>query len=381
MIRILCPRCKRQIDLEDFRAGHVGRCLQCRQKFRVPGTRHDARGEPTIEYRSLANAPPLAIEVEPEEAGAYGHRPGSSGQMELVEEPPPIPRSSHRVREEPEEEEDEPRPVQRKRKKKKKKGRNVSAGQVLPVLLGAVAAVALLVGIAWFFRPAVYAVFILGALCTLAGRAAFLQIAREDGAGTYLACLFVPFYSTFYFLKRINVMLAPFLIGCCGYVLLAAAALLFLFHDIHGLAEHDDGQVVEPGSLMLQVDGKPVTLPLKEMYYHHVKRGRDKFPDGFEFVGNGVSICGMLPLGFEENWETLVGKPIDILAHADSPVDADSEITLPGRGALPITGGSFTIRKVSEHDGEAFLQGTIVLECAGDLKIEGTFRVSANGVY
>lgn len=36
MIRIRCPGCRREMALENFRAGQIGRCLQCRQKFRVP---------------------------------------------------------------------------------------------------------------------------------------------------------------------------------------------------------------------------------------------------------------------------------------------------------------------------------------------------------
>ncbi len=398
MIRIRCPKCKREIDLEDFRAGHVGRCLQCRQKFRVPGARRDARGAPTLEHEALANAPPLAEEVEAEETRAYAFNPGSSGQMELVEdsdahgslpeEPSPSPRRSPR-REYPEpdsiehEEQDE-QPAKKRKKKKKKKRSASSAPQVLMPVLVVASTVVVLVGLAWFFRPVVYALWIVGILCTLVGRRMFLKIAAEDGVGTWLACLFIPFYSTYYFFKNINLMLGPFLVSCCGYGLLGGALVLWVVHGVRELGQGGAAGAEEPSfipsSLVLEVDDDNVTLPVQELTYFHVKRGREEFPDYFEFSGKGVSIWGNFPLGFDEDWPSLIGKPVTILPRHQQERGV-SEISLRGRGSVKITGGSFTIQKIVKPGPDPTLRGTIVLECEGDLTIEGTFQVNVSGVY
>ncbi len=138
MIRILCPKCKRQIDLEDFRAGHVGRCLQCQQKFRVPGARRDARGQATREHRSLAQAPPLAIRVGSAEEG-------SSTEVEVLEdfdvvkigrkEPPASTPAGTKFR------------AGKSRKKKKKGQKNWLVWAIVLVALGLLAALA---GVFWF---------------------------------------------------------------------------------------------------------------------------------------------------------------------------------------------------------------------------------------
>jgi hypothetical protein len=396
MIRIRCPKCRRQINLDDFRAGHVGRCLQCRQKFRVPGVRLDGRGQATQDYRALANAPPLAQELFPHESSKARPRafnPGSSAQMELVEEeeekrPAPVKKRipqepAEVVAEEAPDEEERPRPIKRKRKKKQRQ--SVTAAQVLIPVLFAAGAWVLLVCIAFLYRPAIYALWIVGFLAIFVGRSMFLRIAGKDGYGTYLACLFVPFYSTYYFFKRINLTLMPFLIGCCGFAFVLSGGVLAFIHNVRdvGAQVQADGQArpAEKASLVLDVNGKKVSLPLEEMNYFHVKRGRDQFPDSFEFSGNGISIRGTFDLGFEEDWEKLVGKPVTILPKHDEPEEGDSEITLPGRGMVKVTGGSFTVQRVITPRPEAVLQGIIVLECEGGQRIQGTFQVPVHGWY
>src|SRR5437868_2981559 len=36
MIELLCPKCKRLMTVDASKAGKIGRCLKCNQKFRVP---------------------------------------------------------------------------------------------------------------------------------------------------------------------------------------------------------------------------------------------------------------------------------------------------------------------------------------------------------
>jgi hypothetical protein len=245
----------------------------------------------------------------------------------------------------------------------------------------------LLIALAFFFRPALYGLFIVGALCTFVGRRMFLQVARDDGVGTWLACLLVPFYSTYYFFAHVDETLKPFLIGSCGYLFLASGGIMYLVH-LHRetsaeRAEQAEGPLAKP-MLVLNVGGKEVSLSITEMNYFHVKRGRDEFPDSFEFAGEGTSIRGTFALGFEEDWEHLVGQPVTILARNHEPEEGDSYITLPEHGVVKVTGGSFVVEKLVRPGPEPVLRGRITLQLQGDQvpqSVQGTFEVSVNGWY
>jgi hypothetical protein len=323
-----------------------------RKNKRIPGPENDSADE---------NQEPRARRVVPDDTG----RDENEG-------------STHRINEA-----DSSRPPHHKRKRKKKK--TASAGQLVAPLLVALGVWIALVVAAFLFRPVVYGLLILGSIVTFMGRSTFLQVAREDGMGTWLACLFVPFYSTYYFFTRMGRTLVPFLIGCCGYVFLGSGIVLWFVHLSEPAAEADEERPEhEVAGLAITVAGKPTAIPIEEMNYFHVKRGREEYPDSFEFSGPGTSIRGTFALGFDEAWEKLVGKPVKILARSEEPEDGDSEITLPSRGVVKITGGSFTIERVVSPRPEPVLRGRIQLHLAGSGGLEtvdGTFEVRVNGWY
>jgi hypothetical protein len=159
--------------------------------------------------------------------------------------------------------------------------------------------------------------------------------------------------------------------------------VLWFVHLTEPAVEADEERPEQKVSgLAMNLAGKTTVIPIEEMNYFHVKRGREEYPDSFEFAGPGTSIRGTFALGFEEEWEKLVGKPVKILARSEEPEEGDSEITLPGRGVLKITGGSFTIERVLSPRSEPVLRGRIQLQFAGSGEsIDGTFEVRVNGWY
>jgi hypothetical protein len=133
---------------------------------------------------------------------------------------------------------DEPAPLPlRKKKKKKRKKKGSFGGESLILAGGLVLVWILLVGLTFVVRPAIYVIVIIGGVATFTGRRWFLRVAYEEGVGTWLACLLVPFYSAYFFCTHLGDTLKPFLIGVVGYAFLGTAGILWLVHGIRDVAE------------------------------------------------------------------------------------------------------------------------------------------------
>jgi hypothetical protein len=126
------------------------------------------------------------------------------------------------------------KPPSRLRKKKSRRGSKqsgVPAATELASGLGMATVVWILLGfLAWMFQPMTYVVLGIGALVTFTGRSQFLRVAKAEGTGSWLACLLVPFYSTYFFLTRLGRTLVPFLIGCFGWLFLATGGVCWWAH-------------------------------------------------------------------------------------------------------------------------------------------------------
>jgi len=135
--------------------------------------------------------------------------------------------------------------------------------------------------------------------------------------------------------------------------------------------------------LVLDVDGKPVDLPLEKMDVNLVKRGN--FPETYEIHGTGVVLVGEFPkgvnVGYGEDWNVLVGKAVPILPTGGSEGQKlESTLTLPGQPAYPVTGGSITVAEIGEDiDAKTPLSGRIEIQCQtpqGEKTFRGTFAVN-----
>ncbi len=114
----------------------------------------------------------------------------------------------------------------------------------------------------------------------------------------------------------------------------------------------------------------------------------DEYPEYFEIQGTGVVLVGEIPqelkVGYEEDFKKLVGKSIPLLARGGDPrEEKDATVTINGL-AYPVSGGSFTVQKVTGKwagsEGDKTLHGTVELKlpgASGDRTVTGTFAVNA----
>jgi hypothetical protein len=139
--------------------------------------------------------------------------------------------------------------------------------------------------------------------------------------------------------------------------------------------------VPEPGqTLVLQADGVEIPFAMGQLHVYLVDD--DKFPESFEFEGDGVKLVGKIPLdlriGYGEDWDRLVGHPIPFSRSSDE-METVSEIRMPGEAVYPVTEGAFTIQDVGDsRDGKTAVTGEIWLRCAapeGERVFRGTFKV------
>ena len=140
--------------------------------------------------------------------------------------------------------------------------------------------------------------------------------------------------------------------------------------------QHPEG-ASSSGNIALNVDGKKVTFPVNAMNDNHVKRGRDEFPDWFEFEGEGISLFGVFWIGFEEQWDQLVNKPLEIRPSAVQPEDGESRVDLPGQPGLKVQGGTVVVEEVVETGPRPVLRGRLSLKVEtsqGVKTLEGTFQ-------
>jgi hypothetical protein len=134
--------------------------------------------------------------------------------------------------------------------------------------------------------------------------------------------------------------------------------------------------------LVLQVDGQSVELPLEKLDVFLTEE--EEYPEIFELLGPGVALVGEFPVGvrvdYGEHWDLLVGKAIPIAAKGGDPrAEKTSSITLPGKPAANVVGGTFTVEKFDAGwDAKTPLTGRIELQLAtpdGEKTIRGTFAV------
>jgi hypothetical protein len=146
-------------------------------------------------------------------------------------------------------------------------------------------------------------------------------------------------------------------------------------------AEDTAPAVPDPSqAIVLQAAGGEIPFTIERLNLFLVEDDADA--ESFEFAGEGIRLVGQIPVdlrvGYNENWNVLIGKPISFSASNDA-MEAVSEIHLPGEAACPVTGGTFTIHSAGESDNaKTPLSGELWLRCstpAGERVLRGTFEV------
>jgi hypothetical protein len=396
------------MTVDDSKAGKVGRCLQCDQKFRVPDNREADPGDPPrhssapAASESASNKRKVPRPSEPPPPASDDNVMSSSGYLleEAATPPSPPVKRRRRVDEDVDDEEEErgpddrvrPAPQRRKKLKRRQQGAGPRLQDILTALGIAGVFCAILVILTFWVHEVTYLLLIIGALVAAAGRRMILHLALQEGKRVWLACLVVPFYPTYFFFTRINETYKAFLVSCAGYLFLISGGGLWLFF-IFG-ARHKDNvknladEAVRPSVLTLLVEGKEVRIPINELIYCSVKRGREKFPDFFEIEGKGVNLFGEFWLGFNQEWRDAIDKPARITSHDVRERGGDSHVALPGKGDMKVVKGELVVKQVQDNEDEddPFLRGTIELELKGrgqqrSLNVSGTFEVQVHSFY
>jgi hypothetical protein len=105
-----------------------------------------------------------------------------------------------------------------------------------------------------------------------------------------------------------------------------------------------------PDTLTLKISGKETPIHVDSLTYFEIKpfnrAGAARAADSFEFAGADLSLRGTFPAGFRGNWDSLIGKVLTISPRSDRPQPGDSQIKLPGRGLVKVTGGKIAISVV-----------------------------------
>ncbi|HET6324777.1 MAG TPA: hypothetical protein VFG04_08760 [Planctomycetaceae bacterium] len=266
--------------------------------------------------------------------------------------------------------------------------------------MGAGAAVWLVLVVSGYFLPeAGWVAIVLGVLTLLTSRGMILRLARKEGPWIWLACLLVPLYSIFFVVSHFRQTINALLIAAFGYGYLISGVVVLTLPDLINGAnaaivapDEDDpdeaGDHLALDALTLNLDGEETSIHVDSLTCFEIKpdngakAGPAAAQQGFEFSGPGVSLRGTFPVGFHGDWNSLFGKSVPIVAHTDRPKPGDSQIKLPGRGLVKVTGGKFAISVAGAapkgKQQQKQIGGAIELDIAGPKNpetIQGVFIV------
>jgi hypothetical protein len=263
MIRIKCPKCEKNLAVDDSKAGGIAVCPGCKQRFRIPGARTEkpARPEgiqarppaPKKEPAADAPRPPARKALRPEESW---EREDSSPYV-IEKEPEPPVRKRRRIPDDEDEEDDEEDYVRRpvKRKKKKKKRSSGLSGELLPgvsvymALMGGLAIVWLALGVLMLIKAELGILAILvGLPVFLVGRIWFLVVAYQEGGISYV---FFFFYQLKLLFENWAAAGKPFLVEIVGWLMMLTGGIGL---SMAGAREHHVRAAPVPSVALVWVD-------------------------------------------------------------------------------------------------------------------------------
>lgn len=251
--------------------------------------------------------------------------------------------------------------------------------------MGIGAAAWLVLAVVAFFVPeGGWAFILLGVMTLFVSRSMILQRAKKEGTFVWIACLVVPLYSLFFVISHFRQTVTALIIAVFGYGYLISGGAVLLWHEIVNNAqaaalapdEDDPDEAADrltPDTLTLNVNGKETPIHVDSLTYFELKplnrAGVGAPADSFEFAGGDLSLRGMFPAGFRGNWNSLIGKVLTISPRSDRPQPGDSQIKLPGRGLVKVTGGKISISVagvlVEGKRPQQQLGGAVELDIAG----------------
>ena len=166
------------------------------------------------------------------------------------------------------------------------------------------------------------------------------------------------------------------LVGCC--------LLIFALTGLTCCSRKPDlTQISKEGSLSLKYDGKDVPVKVEVMDVFLIDpEYENKYPETFDLRGPDVELVGKFPMdvrvGYGEEFEKMIYHTVYISESADPEGrgEKSSKLTLPGIGAIGVTGGTIVVQKVlgqNPSGGGKIISGRISLDLASGGSAEGTF--------
>lgn len=107
MIRVKCPKCGKLLGVDDSRAGGMGACPACGQKFRIPGGKGPVAVKPPAAPKTKPARPPAALPKKKKIEEEEDTSPYAMEQAPASPEPQRRPRVEDEDEEDEDEEEDE----------------------------------------------------------------------------------------------------------------------------------------------------------------------------------------------------------------------------------------------------------------------------------
>ncbi|HEV7999795.1 MAG TPA: hypothetical protein VGP63_07950 [Planctomycetaceae bacterium] len=218
-----------------------------------------------------------------------------------------------------------------------------------------------LAGVAIFVPEGGWAFIVLGVMTLFVSRGMVLRLAKKEGHFVWLACLMIPLYSLFFVISHFRQTVSALIIAAFGYGYLISGGAVLVWHEIVNNAQaaalapdEDDPEEaadrLAPDTLTLKVNGKETPIHVDSLTYFEIKprnrAGAGGAAGSFEFAGADLSLRGTFPAGFRGNWDSLIGKVLTISPRSDRPQPGDSQIKLPGRGLVKVTGGKVAVSVV-----------------------------------
>jgi hypothetical protein len=240
MIRFKCPSCQKAMGVDDSKAGALGMCPGCRATFRIPAPATvpppvqapTPAPPPVVPMRPYPDPAPPVMPTYQDDANTYAVQLDAAAAVPVRKKLPSIADEY-----EPTEEElDERIPAQRRRGR-----RNMGfTGDLIPGLSN-FALIMIVLGLGWvctggltFFVPVAGLLMIgVGSLISFVAGIWLIKIAFDDGVGTGLAVVFVPFYGLMFIFSNLDRTGVPFLINLVGQGYIITAIISILTHGPH----------------------------------------------------------------------------------------------------------------------------------------------------
>ena len=216
MATIPCPGCDTVLKIPPAFTGNKARCPKCKGLVNVPWEEDVEEAVEVVEDEDSSSRAvttrrkPRLRQDEDDEPVSRRRAPARDDD----EDDEPVSRRRAPARRDDDEEEDEdPAPRKKKaRKRRRESADGPSAATVVGIGLFVFALWLLMAGLGYKFRGVSWAMIIIGGILSWIGTKWILSIASEEGTGPWLACIFVPFYETWFTFTRLSRTWMPCLI-------------------------------------------------------------------------------------------------------------------------------------------------------------------------